>query len=158
MKRAAKPRQRASGERRQKEEHHEKYFALIAVAALIAVFVRSARPGHRLNNNKSGKPPPTPETCGSSLNECRAGRAPPPGDFLFMSTEMAVGGKVVRDAPYSAQAVSESTQTLSDGNRIVSKSTSAVYRDSEGRTRREQTLRAIGPFCNWRRRTANDLH
>jgi hypothetical protein len=35
-------------------------------------------------------------------------------------------------------------QTLADGNRIVNKFTSQVYRDSEGRTRREQTLKALG--------------
>jgi hypothetical protein len=40
------------------------------------------------------------------------------------------------------------TQILSDGNRIVNTSTAAVYRDGEGRTRREQTLKAIGPFAS----------
>ncbi len=70
------------------------------------------------------------------------------GDFVFLATEMSFGGKLVKDAPYSAQAVTESIQTLSDGNRIVNKSTAAIYRDSEGRTRREQTLRAIGSFAN----------
>ena len=67
--------------------------------------------------------------------------------FVFVSSEMSFGGKVVKGAPYSAQAVTESIQTLSDGNRIVRKNTAAVYRDSEGRTRREQTLGAIGPFA-----------
>jgi TonB family protein len=78
------------------------------------------------------------------------GPMPPgmPGDFVFLATEMNFGGKLVKGAPYSAQAVTESVQTLSDGNRIVNKSTAAIYRDSEGRTRREQTLRAIGSFAN----------
>jgi TonB family protein len=71
-----------------------------------------------------------------------------PGDFVFLATEMSFGGKVVKGAPYFAQAVTESVQTLSDGNRIVNKSTAALYRDSEGRTRREQTLRAVGSFAN----------
>ncbi|HEX5888216.1 MAG TPA: hypothetical protein VFY61_05915, partial [Pyrinomonadaceae bacterium] len=53
-------------------------------------------------------------------------------------------GKVVKGAPYSAEAVTESIQTLGDGNRIVNKFTSQVYRDSEGRTRREQTLKGLG--------------
>jgi hypothetical protein len=60
---------------------------------------------------------------------------------------MNFDGKLVKGAPYSAEAVTENTQTLSDGNRIVNKSTASVYRDSEGRTRREQTLKAIGPFA-----------
>src|SRR5579863_5404455 len=67
------------------------------------------------------------------------------GNFGFIS-ERLVGGNPVKGAPYTAQAVTETTQTLADGNRIVQKSTAALYRDSEGRERREQTLSAIGPF------------
>jgi hypothetical protein len=73
---------------------------------------------------------------------------PPGGDFVFFASEMSFGGKLVKGAPYSAEAITESMQTLSDGNRIVNKSTASIYRDSEGRTRREQALRAIGPFAN----------
>jgi hypothetical protein len=54
------------------------------------------------------------------------------------------GGKVVKGAPFSAVAVSESTQTLADGNQITRKTTTNLYRDSEGRFRREVTLPAIG--------------
>lgn len=67
--------------------------------------------------------------------------------FTFLSSEMSFDGKVVKGAPYSAQAVTEVTQTLADGNRIVRKSTASVYRDSEGRTRRDQMLGSIGPFA-----------
>jgi hypothetical protein len=55
-------------------------------------------------------------------------------------------GKVVKGAPYQAQAVTEIAQTLADGNKIVRKNTSSVARDSEGRTRREGSLAALGPF------------
>ena len=72
---------------------------------------------------------------------------PPPDNFVFIASEMNFDGKLVKGAPYSAQAVTETTQILSDGNRIVNKSTAAVYRDSEGRTRREHTLTALGPFA-----------
>lgn len=70
--------------------------------------------------------------------------APPPPDanLMFMASE-SFGGKTVKGAPYSAEAVTESVQTLADGNRIVNRITSSVYRDSEGRTRREQTLKGI---------------
>lgn len=72
------------------------------------------------------------------------GAPPPPGaDFVFIASE-SFGGKVVKGAPYSAESITESIQTLSDGNRIVNKMTSTVYRDSEGRTRREQTLKGLG--------------
>ena len=40
--------------------------------------------------------------------------------------------------------MTESTQTLTDGNRITSKSTAVTYRDSEGRTRREMSLSLPG--------------
>jgi len=69
---------------------------------------------------------------------------PAPGDFVFFGTEMSLGGKLVKGSPYSAQAVTENTQVLSDGNRIANKTIALVYRDSEGRTRREQTIKAIG--------------
>ena len=87
-----------------------------------------------------------------------AGMEPPPqteirGDnVIFMATEMSFAGRLVKGAPYSAQAVTESVQTLSDGNRIVRKNTAQVYRDSEGRTRRDQTLGYIGPYS-----TAGDV-
>ena len=69
------------------------------------------------------------------------------GNFGWIASEMSFGGKPVKGAPYAAEAVTESTQTLSDGNRIQHKSSASVYRDSEGRTRREQTLSAIGPWA-----------
>ena len=50
----------------------------------------------------------------------------------------AVESRITTGAPYSAEAVNESLQVLSDGNRIARKTTTRVYRDSEGRTRREQ--------------------
>lgn len=51
-----------------------------------------------------------------------------------------VGGTPISGAPYSADAVTETTQTLADGNRIVRKSATKIYRDSAGRERREETL------------------
>jgi hypothetical protein len=55
-------------------------------------------------------------------------------------------GKVVKGAPYSATAITETIQTLSDGNQIIRKNESKLYRDSEGRTRVEQTLETIGKW------------
>jgi hypothetical protein len=48
--------------------------------------------------------------------------------------------KAMKGAPYSAETVVESSQTLADGNRISRKTTGWVYRDSEGRTRREEEV------------------
>jgi hypothetical protein len=53
--------------------------------------------------------------------------------------------KIVTGHPYSATIVTELTQTLADGNRIVRKTEGSVARDSAGRTRREHTL-SFGPL------------
>jgi hypothetical protein len=45
--------------------------------------------------------------------------------------------KIVRGAPFSADAVSESIQVLADGNRIVRSTTTKLHRNGEGRFRRE---------------------
>jgi hypothetical protein len=50
-----------------------------------------------------------------------------------------IGGKTVTGAPYSAQVTFEHTQTLPDGNLIDQRNTATVYRDSQGRTRLEET-------------------
>lgn len=70
----------------------------------------------------------------------------PEGEISFFSAEMAGAGEVVTAAPYTATAITESTQVLGDGNRIVNKTSSFVARDSQGRTRRETVLSRIGPL------------
>jgi hypothetical protein len=43
----------------------------------------------------------------------------------------------IKNAPYSAQMVSERQQNLSDGNQIADRHTAMAYRDNAGRTRQE---------------------
>jgi hypothetical protein len=54
-----------------------------------------------------------------------------------MSLQGSIMGKTVKGAPYSGVEISESTQMLADGTRIHNESQTQVYRDSEGRMRRE---------------------
>src|SRR5262245_3763893 len=61
---------------------------------------------------------------------------------------VAVSKKVVKGAPYSATAITEHTQTLHDGNQIIRKNEAKRYRDSEGRTRNEQTLETVGKWTS----------
>lgn len=84
----------------------------------------------------------------------------PPRDVVFLSAAPAVPfmggpidilgasgnvpGTVVENKAYSADSITESTQVLLDGNRIVSRNEAHVARDAAGRTRLEQTLRGIG--------------
>jgi hypothetical protein len=55
-----------------------------------------------------------------------------------MKLVAAVETRITPGRPYSAEAITESLQVLGDGNRISRKTTTRVYRDNEGRTRREQ--------------------
>lgn len=61
------------------------------------------------------------------------------GAFAWSGSAASIQG-----APYSATITNESIQTLADGNRIVQTSTGTTTRDSEGRTRQETELPAIG--------------
>jgi hypothetical protein len=89
--------------------------------------------------------------------------APAPGQSVFVLQNVeplpAFGGRIdvirgegpvvgglVKGKPYSARSITESTQTLADGNRIVQRHEVVIHRDSEGRTRREQTLGGVGPW------------
>ena len=56
----------------------------------------------------------------------------------FGLMEEHLGEKPIKGAPFSAQVVIENTQTLANGVHISNKATGMLYRDSEGRTRREQ--------------------
>src|SRR5208282_3268470 len=48
-------------------------------------------------------------------------------------------GKVVANEPYSGVGVTNSAETLSNGTTITRAECVKVYRDSSGRTRREET-------------------
>lgn len=66
------------------------------------------------------------------------------GTFGFMAAEASFDSRVVKGAPYSAESVTEFTHVLADGNRLTRRSSSMVYRDSQGRTRREQSAMPVG--------------
>jgi len=98
-------------------------------AAIPAAFAQPPEPGRNVMIMRSTAGAPV---MGAEMN------------YKFISSEFSFDGATVKNAPYSAEAVSETTQRLADGNRISQKSTTLMYRDSEGRTRREETLGAIG--------------
>ncbi len=83
--------------------------------------------------------------------------SPPPGRhggfgpmsddaMAFVGFEAGLAGKTVAGAPFSATFSTQSTQALADGNQIQRSSTGTFARDSQGRTRRDMTLPAIGPW------------
>lgn len=59
-------------------------------------------------------------------------------------SEFGTAAQAVKNAPYQAEALSETVQVLSDGNRITRRSSSTVARDSQGRTRRDINVAGIG--------------
>src|ERR1700730_9629263 len=75
-----------------------------------------------------------------------AGPVPGPGPVTIgIAGAFARGSAApVVGAPYSATITNESVQTLADGNRIVQTSTGSTARDSQGRTRQDTVLPAIG--------------
>ena len=105
--------------------------------------------------------------CGEIARAQQAPSSPPPhaevmmqagpeGDFLpppfgekmeLLGFGGMRGGKIVTGAPFSAVAVSETTQTLADGNHISRKTQTNLYRDSQGRVRRERTHVGFGPLA-----------
>jgi hypothetical protein len=80
----------------------------------------------------------------------RVGPGPAPSDDAigFVGFEEGLGGKTVTGAPYSATISTQTTQALADGNRIDRTTTGLIARDSQGRTRRDITLLAIGEWAN----------
>src|SRR5208282_619880 len=71
---------------------------------------------------------------------------PPPfgAPMELMGFEGMHGGKVVKGAPFSATATSETTSTLQDGSSVHRTSQVSMYRDSQGRSRQEATFSGFG--------------
>src|SRR6476659_8862075 len=69
-----------------------------------------------------------------------------PSTFKFeVQARMPLENRIVKNAPYSAEVVTDHMQQLADGNRIVEHSSGRVYRDREGRVRREEDRQSGNP-------------
>ncbi|HEX5107873.1 MAG TPA: hypothetical protein VFV95_05485 [Vicinamibacterales bacterium] len=71
----------------------------------------------------------------------------PSNQFEFVVSKPLADETVVKNAPFSAEAVNEFTQVLGDGNRIERRFTTSMWRDSQGRTRREEQIALVGPLA-----------
>jgi len=120
---------------------------LIAAGAIM--FALSVIAGAQGPPSKRGGGPPGGRERGGDFDRGQRPGHPFPPDpgMSILGPGMRFDGKVVKGAPYSATAITESAQTLSNGTRITRKTTASIYRDSEGRTRREMALDGIGPFA-----------
>jgi hypothetical protein len=61
-----------------------------------------------------------------------------------VAIEPIEAARPVKGVPYTAEAITETTQVLADGNRIKRSSTTTVARDGNGRVRREQQALVLG--------------
>lgn len=84
----------------------------------------------------------------AALQAQRHGPDGPPfgAPMELMGFEGMHGGKVVKGAPFSATATSETTSTLQDGSVLRRTSQVSMYRDSQGRSRHEATFTGFGPL------------
>jgi hypothetical protein len=80
------------------------------------------------------------------------------GQIDIIRSEGGVPGPVVKGKPYSARSITESTQTLADGNRITQRNETVIHRDTEGRTRREETLGGVGTWQTGEPVTMINIH
>ncbi len=79
---------------------------------------------------------------GSAILMAQPPHHPRPGGPPLGDSEMghfARDMKVVKGQPYSAELLNESVQVLGDGTKISSKTSGLVYRDTDGRTRRDES-------------------
>jgi len=100
--------------------------ALIGILALVAANAQAPDPAVPRGRFGPG-PGPVPE-----------------GDARFLGAEPVRPGRVIKNAPYTADVITETTKVLVDGNRIHQVDTVHMSRDSEGRTRSEQSLHTLG--------------
>jgi hypothetical protein len=117
-----------------------KSWACLSINAALLLCVSTAR-------SQEGPPPP-PDAM--AHDDGLGGPGMLGGPFAdrveLMGFEGLRGNKVVKGAPFSATAATETTQILQDGTSIHRATTSTLYRDSHGRSRREMTLSGFGPL------------
>lgn len=125
---------------------------LIGSALVNAQSSRLPGTGPRGSDRRPPEAPVAPGP-GSRVRESRSTVTPerrpgaPELGLRYISSEMSFSGKVVKHVPYSAETLTENTQTLNNGAKLARRTTGMVYRDDEGRTRREMSASTAGPFA-----------
>jgi len=111
----------------------------LVTCAILLVTASFAQEGEAFFFQKTPEPM-NPESGKVVVLETNGGE---PGNGIFLR-EMISGGERIKGAPYTATAITENTQVLGDGNRIVHKSSAFIARDGQGRTRREENFGEVG--------------
>ena len=95
----------------------------IAIGALLAIGVAA---------------PALAQVPAQAMNEQEVGAELTSLKVMSLPAQGVVESRVTTGKPYSADAITEFVQVLGDGNKISRKTTVRIYRDGEGRTRREE--------------------
>jgi hypothetical protein len=122
---------------------------ILRIFIILAVLFFDSVLTHSLAHAQSGRRNPEPGSAPEPESRPREPRPPtiPEPGLRFISSEMSFSGKVVKHRPYSAETLSESSRILSNGTKLTRRTTGRVYRDEEGRTRRELSGTIAGPFA-----------
>lgn len=130
---------------RGREERMKRVHVSGAVGSAVLLLGLAIAGGNALAQSDAAPPPLPP---GENVFYMRTGPGPfGAADAIgFVAFEGDLGGKTVTNAPFSATISTETTQVLADGNRIERSTSGTLARDSQGRTRRDMTLPAIGPW------------
>jgi hypothetical protein len=121
------------------------FWLLSVLLSCSALGYGQGHPPERQKNFDARPPTSRPEGPSDRRQPGDWGRRPGAG-MRLPAFDMFLESKVVKGAPYSATVITDTVQTLANGARITNTKTDTVYRDSEGRTRREQQFDRIGPF------------
>jgi hypothetical protein len=117
---------------------------VLSIAAMAVLFLMASSSAWAQSAEPAEQAPTPPPHRGGAMFE-RMG----PGfeGMGFVGFEAGLAGKTVTGAPFSASFSTQQTQTLADGNKIERSTTGTIARDTAGRTRRDMTLPAIGPWA-----------
>jgi hypothetical protein len=121
--------------------------ATLCLVLLLVCCVNTFAQGPSAGKIKAASKAPAPARKIPPLPKPTAPEGWPDGNIKLLQPRFAFG-MVVKGAPYSATALTETTQTLGDGNQIIQNTEVVTYRDGEGRTRHEQTLRSVGRWVS----------
>jgi hypothetical protein len=78
------------------------------------------------------------------------------GGGIAGGVAIGAGPREIRGVPFSADVTTEITRTLADGNRIHQENHGKIYRDSEGRTRTENSTNRLPDGQAWEFVLIND--
>jgi hypothetical protein len=115
---------------------------IFCVAAMTVLFVMASGNAWAQSSDQTEQAPPPPHRGGGHMFE-RMGF----DGMGFVGFQAGLAGRTVTGAPFSASISTQETETLTDGNKIERSSTGSFARDTQGRTRRDMTLPAIGPWA-----------